>query len=406
MFEKVKALRQEFPIFTKQNIIYFDNGATTQKPQSVIKGVCEFYENYNSNVHRSINSFAEKAEILYEDARAKVAKFVNADFEEIIFTKNTTESLNIVVKRFASDFLTKQDRVVLSICEHHSNIVPWLQLQKSIGFEIVYIPLNKDQVLDLELARNLILDKRTKIVSLQMVSNVLGNIHNFQEIINFANQVNAYVILDCAQAVLHFPIDVQRLDCDFIAFSGHKMFAPAGVGVLFGKKEHLEKMKPWLGGGDMIKQVFVDGFIPADIPYKFEAGTPNIEGVIGLGYAVDFVQENLFNNKEFFEYENFLSKYLLESLLDLDFVQVFGDKNFEQKIPTVCFNIKGVHSHDVGYLLGERNIAVRAGNHCAEPLHKFLNIDSSVRASLSFYNTTEEIDIFVSVLKEIYEKFN
>lgn len=405
-----KKIRKQFPILkTKMNgksLIYFDNGATTQKPWHVIDTVGEFYEKYNANVHRSLNPLAEKATVAYEDARKKVAKFIHGAPSETIFTSGTTASINLVAQTWGRKNLKKGDRVVLTIAEHHSNIVPWLQLKEELDIEIVYIPL-KDGVLDMQEAQKLINHKNTKVVAFQLVSNTLGIIHDYEKIIELARAQNAITVIDAAQAMAHIPLNVYELGCDFLAFSGHKMFGPTGIGVLWGRKKLLESMPAWQGGGEMIHEVFVDKFTVNEIPYKFEAGTPNIAGSIGLGAAVEFLNVLGFedNKDSLKKYENNLTEYLLFKLDELDFITVYGHKNVNTKIPTVAFSMQDIHGHDVGDLLGNAGIAVRAGHHCTQPLHDALDVSSTVRASLALYNTEEEIDIFICELKNIYEKF-
>lgn len=407
---KMKKIRKMFPILkTKMNgkpLIYFDNSATTQKPWFIIDAISEFYEKTNSNIHRSLNPLSEQATLQYEESRKKIAKFIGGAPSETIFTSGTTNGINLVVNSYAKKFLQKGDRVVLTITEHHSNIVPWLKLKKEIGIEIEYITL-KDGKLDIELATTLIKNEKTKFVSIQMVSNVLGIIHDYKKIIELTKEQNVVILLDGAQAMTHIDFSVNELNCDFLVFSGHKMFGPTGIGILWGKKKLLEEMDEWQCGGEMIKSVKKDSYIIEDTPYKFEAGTQNIEGAIVLGKAIDFLTvikrgENLI---EYERYEKTITEYLLYKLSQLNFIEVYGDTNIKNKIPTIAFNIKDIHSHDVGDLLGSFGIAVRAGHHCAEPLHDFLQVQATVRISLCFYNTIEEIDIFIEALNQIYKKF-
>lgn len=406
-----KKIRKQFPILkTKMNgkpLIYFDNGATTQKPWHVIDTVSDYYEKYNANVHRSLNPLAEKATLAYEDSRKLIAKFINGSPSETIFTSGTTESLNLVAQSWGRNNLKKGDRVVLTITEHHSNIVPWLQLKKEIGIEVVFISL-KDGALDIAEAKKLITHKNTKVVAFQLVSNTLGVIHDYEKLLELAREQNAITVIDAAQAMAHMEINVHELGCDFLAFSGHKMFGPTGIGILWGRKKLLREMSAWQGGGEMIHEVFVDKFTENDTPYKFEAGTPNIAGAIGLGAAVEFI--NALGDEDKFEafnnHEKNLTEYLLYKLGELDFITIFGHTNSAQKIPTIAFEMKDVHGHDVGDLLGNAGIAVRAGHHCTQPLHDSLKVTSTVRVSLSIYNTEKEIDILVEELKKIHEKFN
>lgn len=407
-------ISKQFPIFKNKmsghRLIYFDNAATTQKPFSVLDAEFEFYRNYNANVHRSLNPLAEEATRRYEDSRKKIAGFINANSSrEVIFTSGTTAGINLVAQSLGRKNLKKGDRVVLTICEHHSNIVPWLQLKEEHGIEVVFIPLDVTGRLDMKIAAELINHDKTKLVSFQMISNTLGIIHPYKELVTLARSVGAIVCIDGSQVVAHMKINVQDLDCDFFVFSGHKMFGPTGTGILWGRADLLEDMPVWQGGGEMIREVFIDSFISNEIPYKFEAGTQNIAGVVGLGAAVDFLTEVL-DSKKFFEdfyvFERDITKALLSGLEKLDFVKIYGHRNINEHIPSVAFTVKGMHAHDVGDLLGNYGIAVRSGHHCTQPLHDFLGVAATVRASLSIYNTIEQIDRFIISLKKVYKNFN
>lgn len=394
-----------FPILNKkinhQKMIYFDNAATTQKPKAVINAINNFYSNLNSNIHRSINPLAEVATLEYEVARKKIASFINAkSTKEIILTSGTTESINLVAQSYAANFLKKDDQIVLGIAEHHSNFVPWLQLKKKIDF----IPLAKDYFLDIEKAKKLIKNPKVKILAIQHASNVLGSINNIKELINEAKKNNVITIVDAAQSAAHLPIDVQKLGCDFLAVSAHKMFGPTGIGVLYGREELLEKMPAWKGGGDMISKVSCANFSPNKLPYKFEAGTPNIAGAIGFGAAIDFIQKIGLKNIVSQELE--LTKYFLTKIKKIDFVKLYGPSTHKNRLPVFSFTIDGVHPHDAGDILGEQGIILRAGHHCAQPLHDKLKIPATLRASLAFYNTKSEIDMFIDKLIIVYKKFN
>lgn len=395
----------QFPILNQsingQSLVYFDNAATTQKPQSVIDAVTKYYNRDNSNVHRSINILAERATNAYESARSKVAAYIGAESREIIFTSGATEGLNVIVQTFAKQNLGKGDIVVLPITEHHSNIVPWLQLQESIDFEIRYIPLNDSGELDMEVATALVSNAKASFLSFAHTSNTLGVVNPVSDLIALARSANAYVILDWAQGAAHGSIDVKALDVDFCVFSAHKMFGPTGIGALYGKREHLEAMPAWKGGGEMIKQVTTDSYTVNDVPYKFEAGTPHIAGAVGFGAAVDFISENTTIKKD----EEILTRHLIKQLSELDFLTLFGSTDISKKIPLVSFTLMGVHPHDIADILSENGIMVRAGHHCAEPLHTELGVAATVRASLCFYNTAAEIDRMVEVLKTINKKF-
>jgi len=400
--------RKQFPIF-KQKIngkplIYFDNAATTQKPKQVIDAIKNYYETANSNVHRSMNPLGEKATKMYEGARKTVAQFIGAkNSEEIIFTKNATESLNLIAKTLGKKILKKGDTIVLAITEHHSNVVPWLELKKEIGIDLLYILLDENGNFDMEAAKKHLSEKNVKILSIAHASNALGTILPIEEIIKVAKINKVIVIVDVAQSVAHIPIDVQRLGCDFLVFSGHKMYGPTGIGVVWGRKKILESMPLFLGGGDMILEVTQDDFIAKELPWKFEAGTPHIAGAIGLAAAVEYLQSIGFEKIQKIEKE--LTEYLYKKLSSLEILEIYGPKTDKNHLPLYAFNVKGVHAHDVADLLGNAGICIRAGHHCTMPLHRFLGIPASARASLAFYNTKEEIDIFVKALIEIHKKF-
>jgi len=403
------SLAKQFPIL-KQKInghplIYFDNAATSQKPQVVLDSIQNFYTKHNSNVHRSLYPMAERAGKMYENARKTVARFLNALVpEEIIFTRNTTESINLVAKTWGQQNLKKGDRIVLPISEHHSNIVPWLQLSKDIKIHLDFIPLdNKNQMIDLAVAKKMIAHPKTKLFTFSHASNVLGAVLPIKTLISFAKQHKTYTLIDAAQSVAHTPIDVQNLGCDFLAFSGHKCYGPNGIGVLYGKREHLESTKTFLGGGLMIHEVFQDTFTPNEIPYKFEAGTPNVSGAVGLGTAIEWIQKLGWEKIQ--KIEGDLTKHLYTKLDKLDFVTRFGPRNPAHATPIASFTVEGTHPHDVADLLGMKNICIRAGHHCCMPLHNALKVPATARASLAIYNTKKEIDVFIDELKKVYKKF-
>lgn len=398
--------RKDFPILEKKingkSMIYFDNSATTQKPLQVINSVMDFYSDKNSNVHRGINPLSQEATKLYESSREVIANFINAKTEEIIFTKNSTESINLVVKTYCEDNLKKGDIVVLSISEHHANIVPWLQLQSKMGIKIEYIPLLDSGELDYKKAEELLNKNGVKFLSITEVSNVLGILNDIKKLIKIANKKNIITLVDAAQSIAHKKTNAKDLNCDFLVFSGHKIFAPSGTGVLYGKKEILENMREWNGGGDMILEVHKDRFTSNIIPYKFEAGTPNIEGAIGLSEAIKYISKIGFEKIEKEEKE--LTKYFFEKIKKLKFIKIFG--NIEKnKLPIFSIEIEGVHAHDASDLLGQEGIILRAGHHCAQPLHEYLGVRSTLRASLSFYNNKKEIDIFIKKIEELYNSF-
>ncbi len=382
--------REDFPILNSRDMAYLDNGATTQKPQKVLDAVNNFYEHENANPHRGAYSLSIEATEAYENTRVKIAKFINARYpEEIIFSKNATESLNLLAYSYGLDNLKKDDEVVISIMEHHSDLVPWQYATKKTGSHLKYMYINDDFELSKEEIESKITDK-TKIVGITQVSNVLGTINPVKDIIKYAHKKGAIVIVDASQSIPHMAIDVQDLDADFLVFSGHKMLAPLGIGVLYGKKELLQKMNPFLMGGDMIEYVYEQKTTFAPLPNKFEAGTQNVEGVVGLGAAIDYINELGYDNIEKAEKE--LTDYAREKLTKLDFLDLYLTPNKENHSSVFSFNVKGVHPHDVASILDSEGVYVRSGNHCAQPLLRSLGIDATCRASLYFYNTKEDID--------------
>ena len=395
--------KKDFPIFNNRDIAYLDSGATTQKPQYVIDAIDEFYEHNNANPHRGAYSLSIDATNVYEGTREKIAKFINArKANEIIFSKNASESLNLIAYSYGLDNLKKDDEVVLSIMEHHSNLVPWQYVTKKTGASLKYMYINDKFELSKEEIENKITDK-TKIVGITHVSNVLGTINNVKEIIKYAHKKGAVVIVDASQSIPHMKIDVQDLDADFVVFSGHKMFAPLGIGVLYGKEKLLNNMNPFLMGGDMIEYVYEQDTTFAPLPNKFEAGTQNVEGVIGLGAAIDYINEIGYD--KIAEVEKELTEYAREKLSKLDYLDLYLTPNKENHSSVFSFNIKGVHPHDVASILDTENVYVRSGNHCAQPLLRSLGIDSTCRASLYFYNTKEDIDKLVHGLDKAYDMF-
>ena len=384
-------IRKDFPILNVKvhgkPLIYLDNAATSQKPKSVIESVKNYYENYNANIHRSIHKLGEEATAAYEEAHKKVADFINADFEEIVFTKNTTESINLLAYSLTNN-LNPNDEIVISQMEHHSNFVPWQQLALKRGLKLKFIKINKEGLLDEESIKENI-TKKTKIVSLVHVSNVLGTINDVKEIGKITHENNALFVVDGAQSVPHMPVDVKNLDCDFLAFSGHKMLGPTGIGILYGKKELLEKMQPFLYGGEMIKEVRFENTRFNDLPWKFEAGTMNIAEAIGLSSAIDYLNKTGMENIA--RHGKELVKYAYEKLNEMKEIEIYGP-SAEKRSGLVAFNVKGVHAHDTAQILDGEGIAIRAGHHCAMPLHSILRIAASARASFYLYNTKEEID--------------
>mgnify|MGYP001124795150 FL=1 len=399
---EINNMKKDFPLLENENITYLDSGATTQKPIQVIKAVEEFYQKYNANPHRGAYSLSVEATEQYENTRTKIAKFINAKHrEEIIFSKNATESLNLIAYSYGLDNLKKDDEVVISIMEHHSNLVPWQKMTKQTGSKLNYMYINENYEITDEEIESKITDK-TKIVGITHVSNVLGTINNVKKIIKYAHKKGAVVIVDASQSIPHMKIDVQDLDADFLVFSGHKMLAPLGIGVLYGKREILNKMTPFLMGGDMIEYVYEQDTTFAPLPNKFEAGTQNVEGVIGLGAAIDYI-ENLGYDK-IQEIEHEVISYARQELSKLDYLTLYTTPNEENHSSVISFNIKGVHPHDVASILDSEGVCVRSGNHCAQPLMRFLGIDSTCRASFYIYNTKEDVDYLVNNLKQIVKE--
>ena len=395
--------KEDFPILKNRDMAYLDSGATTQKPKKVLDAVESFYEHENANPHRGAYSLSIEATEAYESTRGKIAKFINARYpEEIIFSKNATESLNLLAYSYGLDNLEKEDEVVISIMEHHSNLVPWQYVTNKTGSTLKYIYINDNFEISKEEIESKITDK-TKIVGITHISNVLGTINPVKEIIKYAHKKGAIVIVDASQSIPHMKIDVQDLDADFLVFSGHKMLAPLGIGVLYGKKELLQKMNPFLMGGDMIEYVYEQKTTFAPLPNKFEAGTQNVEGVIGLGAAIDYINEIGYD--KIAEVEKELTEYAREKLSKLDYLELYLTPNKENHSSVFSFNIKGVHPHDVASILDTENVYVRSGNHCAQPLLRSLGIDSTCRASLYFYNTKEDIDKLVHGLDKAYDMF-
>ena len=400
---EINNIKKDFPLLENENITYLDSGATTQKPIQVIKTIEEFYQKYNANPHRGAYSLSVEATEQYENTRTKIAKFINAKHrEEIIFSKNATESLNLIAYSYGLDNLKKDDEVVISIMEHHSNLVPWQKMTKQTGSKLKYMYINENYEITDEEIENKITEK-TKIVGITHVSNVLGTINNVKKIIKYAHKKGAVVIVDASQSIPHMKIDVQDLDADFLVFSGHKMLAPLGIGVLYGKREILNKMTPFLMGGDMIEYVYEQETTFAPLPNKFEAGTQNVEGVIGLGAAIDYI-ENLGYDK-IQEIEHEVISYARQELSKLDYLTLYTTPNKENHSSVISFNIKGVHPHDVASILDSEGVCVRSGNHCAQPLMRFLGIDSTCRASFYIYNTKDDVDKLVKALDKAYNMF-
>ena len=402
----VEKFRKDFSILNKKingkELIYLDNGATSLTPEPVIGVMNQYYGEYNANVHRSIHSIGERATKEYEDAHKKVARFINADFDEIVFTRGTTESLNALAYSLIKN-LKEDDDIVLSEMEHHSNLVPWQQLAKGKNVKVRYIKINKNFELDMEHARELVSNK-TKIVSVTHVSNVLGTVNDIKEIGRLARSVGAVFIIDSAQGAPHLPIDVKNIDCDFLCFSGHKMLGPTGTGVLYGKRKMLERLDPFLFGGEMIKEVSYEDSSWNDLPWKFEAGTPNIAGGIGLGRAADYLLDVGMDKIK--QYEGYLTEYTIKRLNEIDGVKIFAPSDLKKRSSVVSFKVEGMHAHDVVALLDRDGVAIRGGHMCAMPLvTKVLKEQSICRASLYFYNTPRDIDKLVEGVKKAKEVF-
>ena len=401
-------IRKLFPILDQevngQPLVYLDSAATSQKPAAVIETIEQYYRGYNSNVHRGVHTLGTKATDAYEGAREKVRKFINASStEEIIFTKGTTASLNLVARSYGGANLKEGDEIVISHMEHHSNIIPWQQIAKEKGAVLKYVPLQEDGTISLDDVRATVTDA-TKIVSIMQVSNVLGVINPVKEIAKIAHEHGAIMVVDGAQSTPHMKVDVRDLDCDFFAFSGHKMVGPTGIGVLYGKKDLLENMEPIEFGGEMIDFVGLYESTWKELPWKFEGGTPIIAGAIGLGAAIDFLEE--IGLDQIAEHEHKLAAYALEKLKEVEGLKVYGPQDAQKRTGVITFNIDDVHPHDVATVLDADGIAVRAGHHCAQPLMKWLDVSSTARASFYLYNTEEDVDKLVSGLIKTKEYFS
>ncbi|WNS74854.1 cysteine desulfurase [Bacillus sp. DTU_2020_1000418_1_SI_GHA_SEK_038] len=404
----IQDIRKQFPILHQEvngnPLVYLDSAATSQKPVQVIEAVDKYYREYNSNVHRGVHTLGTRATDGFEGAREKVRKFINAkSTEEIIFTRGTTTALNLVASSYARANLKEGDEIVISYMEHHSNIIPWQQVAKHTGAILKYIPLQEDETISLEDVRELV-TSNTKIVSIMHVSNVLGVVNPVKEIAKIAHENGAVMVVDGAQSAPHLKVDVQDLDCDFFALSGHKMCGPTGIGVLYGKKQFLENMEPIEFGGEMIDFVGLYESTWKELPWKFEGGTPIIAGAIGLGAAIDFLQEIGLDHIEAHEHK--LAAYALEKMSQVEGITIYGPKEVSKRTGVVTFNLDDVHPHDVATVLDAEGIAVRAGHHCAQPLMKWLKASATARASFYLYNTEEEIDKLVKGLVKTKEYFS
>jgi cysteine desulfurase/selenocysteine lyase len=394
----VATIRHLFPILNRKvkgkNLVYFDNAATSQKPIQVIDALVHYYSHYNANIHRGLHTLADEATAAYEAARVAVQEFIGATFhEEIIFTKGTTESINLVASSWGSAFLQRGDEIIISSLEHHANIVPWQMIAEEKGAILKVIPMDDNGRLDMGAYSNMLSDK-TKFVSIVHVSNALGIINPVEEIIALAHEKNALVLLDGAQSSVHLDIDVKKLDCDFYVFSGHKIYGPTGVGVLYGKRALLEKMPPFLGGGEMIKEVTFEKTTYNELPFKFEAGTPNIADVIVMKPAIEFI--NKYGKSNIRAHEEELLVFATSKLKEIEGLKIIGD--VENKVSVISFVIEGVHPQDLAILLDNQGIAVRTGHHCAQPLMQRLGIVGTTRVSFAAYNTLAEIDVLIAAL--------
>ncbi len=404
----VRRIRADCPVLRRQvrpgvPLIYLDSTATSQKPRSVLEAMDTFYRQHNANIHRGIHTLAEEATAAYEEARRKVARFINApEARQVIFTRNTTESINLVAQTWGRANLHAGDLVILTELEHHSNLVPWQMLAAERDLRLEFIPVDDQGLLDLETYRKL-LEQRPKLVAFTHMSNVLGTITPAREIIRLAHQAGAITLLDGAQSVPHIPVDVQALDADFLAFSAHKMCGPTGIGALYGRRELLEEMPPFLGGGDMIRTVHLRSFTANELPHKFEAGTPAIAEGVGFGAAVDYL--SAIGMEAVRAHEHSVTTYALERLREVPGLRLYGPPP-EHRGGVAAFTLEGVHPHDVAQVLDRYGIAVRAGHHCAQPLHEKLGIPATTRASFYLYNTREEVDALVSALYKTKEIFD
>lgn len=403
-----KKIKKDFPIFQRkingQTLTYLDSAATTQKPAAVLHALVDYYENHNANIHRGIHTLSEEATEMYEDARKKVATFIGASSpREVIFVRNSTEALNLIARAWGEKNLKGGDEVILSIAEHHSNIVPWQQLVEKTGVRLRYLGVDDEGRLDLEELQEMI-SADTKLLSVTHVSNVLGIINPLEKIVKIAKDAGVSVLVDSSQGVPRLPVNVSRLGTDFLVFTGHKMCGPTGIGVLWAKEEILQKMPPFMGGGDMIKEVTMKGFSENDLPYKFEAGTPNIAGAIGLGAAVDYLTR--LGLKEIAEHEWRLTDYALGRLGEIEGLTIYGPRfGDKDKTGVISFNIEGVHAHDVAQVLDSEGIAIRSGHHCAMPLMRHLGINACARASFYIYNSKEDVDRLIEGIQKVKRIF-
>ena len=402
MSRSEQGIREQFPILSNREIVYLDNAATSQKPPCVVEAEAEYYRRNNANPMRGLYELSIDATDSYENARRTAAEFIGAaDADEIVFTRNATESLNLVAFSYGMSCVEAGDEIIISIAEHHSNLLPWQQVAKVKGATLTYLECEKDGTLTPEMLSSIISDK-TKIVAITQISNVFGRINDIKGFAKVAHEAGAVIVCDGAQSVPHIPVDVQDLDVDFLAFSGHKMFAPMGIGVLYGKKALLVEMPPFLYGGEMIEYVTRDGATFAPVPHKFEAGTVNVGGAVGLGEAINFIKRIGF--ERIMKREDELTRLMMEGMKEIPHVHILGSEDPDDHHGIITFTIDGVHPHDVAAIFNERNIAVRAGHHCTQPLHKYLGSLSTTRASLAFYNNEKDVEAFLECLGTIRKR--
>jgi cysteine desulfurase / selenocysteine lyase len=402
-------IREDFPILKRKingnkTLVYLDNAATTQKPIIVINAILDYYMNYNSNIHRAVHQMAEEATLAFESTRQKVAKFINARLtDEIIFTRNATEAINLVSYSWGRPNVNKNDMIVITEMEHHSNIVPWQILAEEKGAIVEYVGVDNEGYLDMTAYEEIIQSNKVKLVSISHMSNVLGTIVPIERVIAKAHNKGIPVLVDGAQSVPHMPVDVQRMNCDFLVFSAHKMLGPTGVGVLYVKKEILDKMKPFIGGGDMIKEVHKHGTIYNDLPYRFEGGTPNIADVIGFGSAIDYLSKVGMDKVR--QHEIDITSYAIKAVTDVKGITLYGPSNPNHRGGVVSFNISDIHPHDLATIMNEQGVAIRSGHHCAQILMERLDVSATSRTSFYIYNTKEEVDIFINALNHARRLF-
>jgi cysteine desulfurase / selenocysteine lyase len=403
----IGAIRRDFPILDRtirgKKLVYLDNSATSQKPRAVIDAISGFYENHNSNVHRGIHTLSDEATDAYEQARLKVARFIKArNARSVVFVRNTTEALNLVASAWARKNLKPGDEILLSRMEHHSNLIPWQMVARETGANLRFISLQMDGTMNLSNLDQLV-NERTRLVSVSHMSNVLGTVNPARQLADAAHAVGALMVVDGAQSVPHMAVDVNDLDCDFLAFSGHKMLGPTGIGVLYGREEVLDAMEPYQGGGSMIMEVSCETATWNEIPYRFEAGTPHVAGAVGLGAAIDYLQRLGMDRVRQHEME--ITEYALQRFGELDDILLFGPRDVRIRGGVISFNFLDVHAHDVGTVLDQEGVAIRAGHHCCQPLMRWLDVAATARASFYVYNTTEEVDVLIGALKRAKEMF-